>query len=90
MGNSRAVRSLCDLVKSHRPRILFLMETLVHEMKIEELRIKLGFSGKFAANSIGHSGVLAMLWDSSLSCSISSFSNNHLALLLLKALEIGV
>ena len=58
LGNSRAVRSLCDLVKSHRPRILFLMETLVHEMKIEELRIKLGFSGKFSVNSIGHSGGL--------------------------------
>ena len=43
LGNSRAVRSLCDLVKSHRPCILFLMETLVHEMKIEKLRIKLGF-----------------------------------------------
>ena len=76
---------MCDLVKSHRPRILFLMETLVHEMKIEELRIKLGFSGKFATNSIGHSGVLAMLWDSSLSCSILSFSNNHLCLIITKS-----
>ena len=37
------------------------METLVHEMKIEELCIKLGFSGTFAINSIGHSGGLAML-----------------------------
>ena len=82
LGNSRAVCSLCDLVKSHRPRILFLMETLVHEMKIEELRIKLGFSGKFVVNSIGHSGGLAMLWDSSLSCSISGFSNNHIDLII--------
>ena len=82
LGNSRVVRSLCDLVKSHRPCILFLMERLVHEMKIEELCIKLGFSGKFAANSIGHSGGLAMLWDSSLSCLISSFSNNHIDLII--------
>ena len=82
LGNSRAVCSLWDLVKSHRPRILFLMETLVHKMKIEELRIKLGFSGKFAVNSISHSGGLAMLWDSSLSCSISGFSNNHIDLII--------
>ena len=61
------------------------METLVHEMKIEELRIKLGFSGKFAVNSIGHSGGLAMLWDSSLSCSISGFSNNHIDLIITKS-----
>ena len=86
LGNSRAVRSSCDLVKSHRPRILFLMETLVHEMKIEELRIKLGFSGKFAVNSIGHSGCLAMLWDSSLSCSILGFSNNHINLIISKSI----
>ena len=85
LGNSRAVRSLCDLVKSHRPRILFLVETLVHEMKIEELRIKLGFSSKFLVNSIGHSGGLAMLWDSSLSCSISGFSNNHIDLIISKS-----
>ena len=82
LGNSRAVRSLCDLVTSHRPRILFLMGTLVHEMKIEELRIQLGFSSKFAINNIGHSGGLAMLWDSSLSCSISGFSNNHIDLII--------
>ena len=82
LGNSRAIRSLCDLDKSHRPHIRFLMETLVHEMKIEELRIKLGFSCKFAVNSIGHSGGLAMLWDSSLSCSISGFSNNHIDLII--------
>ena len=62
------------------------METLVHEMKIEELRIKLGFSGKFAVNSIGHSGGLAMLWDSSLSCWISSFSNNHIDLVISKSI----
>ena len=85
LGNSRAVRSLCDLVKSHRPRIHFLMETLVHEMNIEELRIKLGFSGKFSVNSISHSGGLAMLWDSSLSCSISGFSNNHIDLIISKS-----
>ena len=51
-------------------------------MKIEELRIKLGFSGKIAVNSIGHSGGLAMLWDSSLSCSISGFSSNHIDLII--------
>ena len=82
LGNSRAVHSLCDLVKSHHPRILFLMETLVHEMKIEELCIKLSFSGKFAVKSIDHSGGLAMLCDSSLSCSISGFSNNHIDLII--------
>ena len=79
LGNSRAIRSLCDLVKSHRPRIY---GKLVHEMKIEELRIKLGFSSKFVVNSIGHSGGLAMIWDSSLSCLISSFSNNHINLII--------
>ena len=73
---------MCDLVKSHRPRILFLMETLVHEMKIEEVRIKLGFSGKCEVNSIRHSCGLAILWDSSLSCLISGFSNNHIDLVI--------
>ena len=62
------------------------METLVHEMKIEELRIMLGFSGKFAVNNIGHSGGLAMLWDSSLSCSISGFSNNHIDLIIYESI----
>ena len=42
-------------------------------------------SGKFAVNSIGHSGGLAMLWDSSLSCSISGFSNNHIDLIIIES-----
>ena len=58
------------------------MDTLVHKMKIKELRIK---SRKFAVNSIGHSGGLAMLWNSSLSCSISSFSNNHIDLIIFES-----
>ena len=58
------------------------METLVHEMKIEDLRIKLHFSSKFSINSIDHSGGLVMLWDSSLSCSILGFSDNHIDLLI--------
>ena len=58
------------------------METLVHEMKIEELRIKLGFYGKFTVNNIGHNGGLAMLWDSSLSYLIFGFSNNHINLII--------
>ena len=40
------------------------------------------FFGKFAINSIEHSGGLAMLWDSSLSYLISGFSNNHIDLVI--------
>ncbi|CAN0858800.1 hypothetical protein LINGRAHAP2_LOCUS7468 [Linum grandiflorum] len=59
---SRVVHALEDLVKVHRPDVVFLIETLVDKQKLEEIRVKLKFEGCFSEDVIGRSGGLGFLW----------------------------
>ena len=35
LGNSQAVLALCELVRTHKPDVIFLLETLAHVSKLE-------------------------------------------------------
>lgn len=56
------------------------METISVARRIEELRIKLGFSNCFSVDRIGRSGGLAVFWKRSAECSIVGYSQNHVDL----------
>lgn len=84
MGNSRAVRALGDLVKSHRPNILFLIETLSDKERIKKLCTKLGFNNFWAIDNRGRSGGLAMLWDRTVQCEVIKADNNYIDMHILK------
>ena len=43
LGQARAVQALIELVKNHRPMVIFLFKTLVNSNKIESFRVKMGF-----------------------------------------------
>lgn len=43
LGNLHTVSAMKDLTRTHKPDIIFLCETLVHETKVQELKMKLGF-----------------------------------------------
>lgn len=62
LGRLRAIPILCGRVKSHKADVVFLSETLVHAVWIEEVRIKLGFAGAFSIDVFGRSKGLAVLW----------------------------
>lgn len=78
LGNARAVRSLRDLVKSRKPNILFLIETLSKEDRIKHLCSSLGFEIFFPVDSCGRSGGLALLWDRSVQCDVFGHDSNHI------------
>ncbi|XP_074361401.1 uncharacterized protein LOC141701666 [Apium graveolens] len=56
---------------------IFLIETIAVASRIEDLRIKLGFSQYFAVDCRGCSGGLAIFWKSSVDCSVTGYSRNH-------------
>ncbi|XP_074346272.1 uncharacterized protein LOC141685047 [Apium graveolens] len=62
MGNSRAVRFLKEIVKKHRPNLVFLSEILVNKNNIEALCKSIHFAGSFTIDAQGHGGGLALLW----------------------------
>lgn len=63
LGDPRDVHRLRMISRDFSPEILFLSETKLFGHKAAMLRIQLGFNNSFAADSIGRSGCLALLWN---------------------------
>nr|DAD30368.1 TPA_asm: hypothetical protein HUJ06_009219 [Nelumbo nucifera] len=78
LGNPRAVRTLRELIRSRKPDAIFLIETLVHVNKIEEIRIQIGFVGAFTVDRKGRGGGIAFLWKAPNTYSLLDYSNNHI------------
>ncbi|CAN0858263.1 hypothetical protein LINGRAHAP2_LOCUS7162 [Linum grandiflorum] len=45
LGQSRAESVLSELITTHRPNVVILLETLVNKSRMEEIRVKLKFGG---------------------------------------------
>ncbi|CAM8965691.1 unnamed protein product [Rhodiola kirilowii] len=78
VGGPRAVRSLNDVVRTHRPSLLGLIETKKEDGDWEFLKSKLGFRGCFAVGSQGRSGGLALLWSDDVEVNLVSYSASHI------------
>ena len=50
----------------------------MNDEKIEQLRIQLGFDGKFVVNRVGRGGGLALLRKQPMACNLLSFQNNFI------------
>ena len=84
MGSPCTVRVFKDLLRIHKPVFVFLIETLSFANKIEELRVRFGFDNCFSVDRVGRSGGLAILWKNSFTCEISSYSRNHIDVMVLE------
>ncbi|KAL6537481.1 hypothetical protein OROMI_026015 [Orobanche minor] len=80
LGHPLAIPNIAELVRIHRPEIIFLFETLAHKSRVEEIRVRLKFSGCFVVENVGHSGGICALWKDSSLCSLTVYSNNHIDL----------
>lgn len=80
LGQPLAIPTLCELVRVHRPRVIFLFETLAHKNRVEEVRLRLDFQGCFAIDCMGRSGGICALWKEAPSCDLLGYSNNHIDL----------
>lgn len=78
LGQAAIVPTVCELIRARRPDIIFLFETLSFDVRLEALRVKLRFSSYFSIDCLGRSGGLAILWNNGINCSISSYSCNHI------------
>lgn len=54
------------------------METFIDSNKFQPIKIKLGLTGLFVVDNIGHSGGLALLWKDGTNIDITSYSKNHI------------
>lgn len=78
VGNPRTICDLGLMIMTHKPTVIFLMETKVLKYKLDCLKVKLGFQNLFFVDGVGLSGGLAMFWRENLSLTIQSFSHRHI------------
>jgi hypothetical protein len=58
--------------------LVFLMETKLHQKKMESVCIKLGFPNMFVVECVRKSGRLALQWESNCDVEIQNFTRHHI------------
>lgn len=62
LGAPRAIRDLKTLIRSHQPKLLFLMETRLPHRQLSFLKHQLGFTRGVMVERTGLGGGLILLW----------------------------
>lgn len=78
VGQPATVHALCELIKDQRPDIVFLCKTLAMSARLESVRLKIKFPNCFSVNCNGRSGGLGLFWNDKVSCTLRSYSLNHI------------
>lgn len=78
LGSPTSVQVLVDLIRTKKPDIAIIIETMVSSNKLQPIKTKLGFEGMFAVDSRGLSGGLVCFWRRGLMVTIKSFSSRHI------------
>ena len=77
VGNPSTVRELRNVTKQESPSLLFVMETKIRGVRVEDLKYTLRFSGCFVVDSDGLSGGVALFWTSDVEVEIKNYSISH-------------
>jgi exonuclease III len=77
LGNPRAVRDLCQLVREKKPKLVFIVETKMHHHRLEFLKAKLGMKNLFGVDSVGKRDGLCLLWKNEVEVNIQNYSQCH-------------
>ncbi|XP_028081728.1 uncharacterized protein LOC114283094 [Camellia sinensis] len=64
-GNNKFKRNLVEIVKTHKPKILILMETKVAFSTMSEFFNQLGFTASSTIDPVGRVGGIWIAWDTS-------------------------
>ena len=78
LGSSRAFNFLLSQKRAINPDLLFLLETKANHVRMEGLRVKLGFTGELVVNSSGNSGGLCLFWSDCVQVKLLSYSLAHI------------
>jgi len=81
LWNSRIVQELCNYVKLHHPKLVFLSETRMSASRSKNLRWKIGLKHSLAVDSDGLSGGIVLFWDESISVSLLSQGERYIDVL---------
>lgn len=91
LGRATTVKSLWELLRTHRPDVLFLSETKLHNHDIAlQLGLSLGFSFVHCVPAIGKAGGLLLLWKDPASLQVIIDNSNMVNCLMVPADPSGI
>ena len=78
LANPRSIRALHDIVRRWNPKVVFLMETITKNRRMERIKNRIGLANGLFVRCVGRKGGLAMLWARDINMEIKSYSLNHI------------
>ncbi|KAL9422716.1 hypothetical protein AB3S75_034905 [Citrus x aurantiifolia] len=78
LGNTRTFLAIKDILRCHRPQIIFLCETKMKSGQMTNMSKGLGYDSCFNVRRNGLGGGLALLWNNEVDVNIISYSNHHI------------
>lgn len=66
------------MVKVKKPEMVFLMETILKQNKMERIWSRLGFPNMLVVDCMGKSGGLALLWKENINVGIQNYSCRYI------------
>ncbi|KAL5566082.1 hypothetical protein UlMin_029246 [Ulmus minor] len=78
LGNTRTFQILRDHVQQLCPSLVFLSKTLCSKSYLEQIRVKLNFSGMVTWEKEGRSGGLCLFWTDSIDVHLLTGSKGHI------------
>lgn len=70
--------ALQKILQLHKPQLLFLCETKLMPVQMNQISRKLKFENYFGVDRSGKIGGLAILWNPEIEVQIKSFSKHHI------------
>lgn len=83
LGNLRTFHDLQQVLHQYKPNFIFLSETKRNSYQMKIIRVKLNYDFWLSVGCLGYSGVLALLWNSSININILSYNLHHIDMLIL-------
>ena len=87
LRNQLAVQELADLVQAKDPAVVFLVEILADEARLEYVKDRIRFDKKFVVHRVNRGGGLVAYWKNDTSVDIVSSSLNHIDMVINKNSE---
>ena len=87
LGNLRTGRELVDLVRAKDPSVVFLIETLIDEARLEFIQNSINFDHHWVVPKVGRSGGLVLYCRSTINLTIEGSDKNFIDADIDKGLE---
>lgn len=87
LRRSRAVRCLKQLLRHHKPQVIFFMKTKLCSQKIKPACIRCSYQHGLEIDAIGSKGGLCLAWKEDIEVTLLKFAANFIDVLVRKDLE---